>query len=178
MVTDIIERRIPIPDSVNVNVDHRKVKVSGVKGEIVRDFSHARVKIDLESNTLRIRAVKPKKREVAVAYTISTHIDNMIKGVTEGFTYKLKMVYIHFPMTLHVQGNKIILQNFLGEKKPRETEVVGHTKVSIKGDEIIVEGIDIEEVGQTAANIQQMTKIKAKDPRKFLDGIYVQSKGG
>lgn len=175
MAINLIERRISIPENVNINVDGRKVKVSGVKGEITRDFSHARVKIGLNSNTLRIWAVNPKKKEAAVVNTLATHINNMIKGVSEGFTYKLKIVYIHFPLTLHVQGNKVILQNFLGEKKPRETKIVGRTKVTIKGDEVIVEGIDIEEVGQTAANIQEMTKIKAKDLRKFLDGVYVQS---
>ncbi|MBS7631491.1 50S ribosomal protein L6 [Candidatus Bathyarchaeota archaeon] len=177
MATNLIERRIPIPDGVNISVDNRKVKASGVKGEIIRDFSHARVKIELNSNTLRIWVVNPKKKEAAVVNTLAAHIKNMIKGVTGGFTYKLKVVYVHFPMTINVQGNKILLHNFLGEKKPRETKIVGHAKVTIKGDEIIVEGIDVEEVGQTAANIQRMTKIKAKDPRKFLDGIYIQSKG-
>ncbi|MFQ6053494.1 MAG: 50S ribosomal protein L6, partial [Candidatus Bathyarchaeia archaeon] len=45
-----------------------------------------------------------------------------------------------------------------------------------QGDDIIIEGIDIEEVGQTAANIQRATKIRRKDLRKFLDGIYVYNK--
>lgn len=177
MAINLIERRISIPDGVNISVDNRKVKVSGVKGEIIRDFSHARVKMELNSNILRIWATNPKKKEAAVVNTLATHIANMIKGVTEGFTYKLKVVYVHFPMTINIQGDKILLHNFLGEKKPRETKIVGRTKVTIKGDEIIVEGVDVEEVGQTAANIQRMAKIKAKDPRKFLDGIYVQSKG-
>jgi len=177
MATNLVEKRISIPDGVSISVDNRKVKVSGTKGEIIRDFSHARVKIELNSNILRIWVENPKKKEAAVVNTLAAHIKNMIKGVAEGFTYKLKVVYVHFPMTINVQGNKILLHNFLGEKKPRETKIVGNAKVTIKGDEIIVEGIDVEEVGQTAANIQRMTKIKAKDPRKFLDGIYIQSKG-
>jgi large subunit ribosomal protein L6 len=41
---------------------------------------------------------------------------------------------------------------------------------------VVVEGIDLDEVAQTAANIQQATKIRRKDLRKFLDGIYVYSK--
>jgi large subunit ribosomal protein L6 len=50
---------------------------------------------------------------------------------------------------------------------------MGETKVAVKGDDVIVQGLSIEDVSQTAANIQRATKIKVKDPRVFLDGIYV-----
>ena len=49
-------------------------------------------------------------------------------------------------------------------------------KVKVSGDDVIVQGINIEEVSQTAANIEQATKIKNRDPRRFLDGIYVYEK--
>jgi large subunit ribosomal protein L6 len=45
--------------------------------------------------------------------------------------------------------------------------------VAVKGDDVIVQGLSIEDVSQTAANVEQTTKIKVKDPRVFLDGIYV-----
>jgi large subunit ribosomal protein L6 len=53
---------------------------------------------------------------------------------------------------------------------------VGDSKVKASGDEIIIQGINLEEVSQTAANIEQSTKIKDKDQRVFLDGIYVFEK--
>jgi large subunit ribosomal protein L6 len=37
----------------------------------------------------------------------------------------------------------------------------------------VVQGLNLEDVSQTAANIEQATKVKKKDPRVFLDGIYV-----
>jgi len=43
----------------------------------------------------------------------------------------------------------------------------------VKGEDVIVQGLDIEDVSQTAANIERATKVKRKDPRVFLDGIYV-----
>jgi large subunit ribosomal protein L6 len=53
---------------------------------------------------------------------------------------------------------------------------MGDTKVIVKGEDIIVQGINLEDVSQTAANIQNSTKIRSKDPRVFLDGIYVYEK--
>ena len=108
--------------------------------------------------------------------TICAHINNMMKGVSKGFTYKLKIVYAHFPISVKVEGDKILIENFLGERAPRVAKIVGNTKVFVKGDDVIVQGINIEEVGQTAANIEQATRIKNKDPRKFLDGIYIYEK--
>ncbi|HDM44934.1 MAG TPA: 50S ribosomal protein L6, partial [Candidatus Bathyarchaeota archaeon] len=100
-------------------------------------------------------------------------INNMIKGVTEGFVYKMKIVFSHFPISVRVDGDQVLIENFTGEKSPRRAKIIGDTKVTVKGDDIIIEGIDINAVSQTAANIQQATKIKNKDPRVFLDGIYV-----
>jgi large subunit ribosomal protein L6 len=52
-------------------------------------------------------------------------------------------------------------------------KILGETQVSVKSDDVIVQGKDLEDVSQTAANIQQATKVKVKDPRVFLDGIYI-----
>jgi large subunit ribosomal protein L6 len=100
----------------------------------------------------------------------------MIKGVTTGFTYKLKIVFSHFPITVKVVGKYLTISNFTGERNPRKAQIMGTTKVIIKGEDIIVQGISLEDVSQTAANIQDSTKIRNKDPRVFLDGIYVFEK--
>ncbi len=101
----------------------------------------------------------------------------MIKGVTEGFVYKMKIVYSHFPIKASVKGNEFIIENFLGEKSARKAKLFGNVKVTIKGSDVIIEGINREEVGQTAANIEAATKVKDKDVRVFQDGIYIVSKG-
>jgi large subunit ribosomal protein L6 len=100
----------------------------------------------------------------------------MIKGVTQGFTYKLKIIFVHFPMTVGAQGQKFVIQNFIGERQPRYADILSGVSVRTEGEDVIVEGADIEKVAQTAANIQQATKIRKKDLRKFMDGIYVYSK--
>ena len=108
--------------------------------------------------------------------TFASHVSNMIKGVSEGFEYRMKVVYAHFPMQLKVDGRKLMISNFLGEKKPRSANILGISAVKTTADEVIVTGIDKEDVGQTAANIEQATRIKRFDPRVFQDGIYTVEK--
>ena len=172
----IVSRRVEIPEGVKVNIDGKRVEVIGGKGRLVRDFSNSPVSINIEDNQVVVYTDDTHRKTVAMVGTVCAHIRNMIKGVTEGFTYKLKIVYAHFPISVKVEGDKILIENFLGERAPRIAKIVGNTKVIVKKDDVILQGIIIEEVGQTAANIEQATKIKNKDPRKFLDGIYVYEK--
>jgi len=176
MYYEVEARKVKIPDGVKVNVNGKVVEVIGEKGRLVRDFSHLPVSIQLVGNEIEVSALWPKKREKAAVGTVCAHINNMIKGVTKGFTYKLKIVYAHFPISVKVNGDKILIENFMGEKAPRVAKIIGDVKVLVKGDDVIVQGINIEEVGQTAANIEQATKVKNRDPRRFLDGIYVYEK--
>jgi len=169
-------RSIEIPDGVGVKVDGRVVTVDGEKGELTRDFSHAPMSIVSEGKTIRVQTNWPRKKEAAIVGTVCSHIQNMITGVTKGFTYKLKVVYSHFPISVKVRENTVAIENFTGERSPRIAKIMGDTQVIAKGEDIIVQGIDIEKVSQTAANIEKATKVKKKDPRVFLDGIYVYEK--
>jgi len=172
----IVSRKVEIPEGVKVNIDGNRVEVIGEKGRLVRDFSNSPVSINIEDDQVVVYTDDTRRKAVAMVGTVCAHIRNMIKGVTKGFTYKLKIVYAHFPISVKVEGDKILIENFLGERAPRVAKIVGNTKVIVKKDDVILQGINIEEVGQTAANIEQATKIKNKDPRKFLDGIYVYEK--
>lgn len=176
MAATIVEKSVEIPGEVSLTLEGKKVTVSGERGEVVRDFGHTRLDIEAEGSSVRVWAVNPKKKEASLVNTIAAHVRNMIKGVTEGFTYRLKIVFVHFPMTVRIQGRRVVIQNFIGERKPREAKIAGRAEVRVEGEDVIVEGVDIEEVAQTAANIQQAMKIRRKDLRKFLDGIYVYSK--
>lgn len=166
-------KSIEIPEGVEVKVDGRVVTVTGEKGTLTRDFSHTPVSIMLEETVVKVSVKWPRKRETSFVGTISSHIQNMITGVTKGFTYKLKIVFSHFPISVKVDGKKVVMENFTGERSPRIAKIMGETKVSVKGEDVIVQGLSIEQVSQTAANIQRTTKIKVKDPRVFLDGVYV-----
>ena len=176
MTVQIVENTLEIPENVDLTLNGYKVAVTGSNGNVERDFEHTRVNLDYVDRNLRIWVENPKKKQASLVKTISSHVQNMIKGVTEGYNYRLKIVFIHFPMTIQIQGKKVIINNFVGEQRAREAKIFGDVSVRVEGDDIIVQGVNIEEVAQTAANIQQATKIRNKDLRKFLDGIYVYRK--
>lgn len=168
-----VSKIVQIPDDVEVTLDGLKITVKGPLGTLTRDFSKSPVSIELNSKSLKVWAVWPRKKESALVGTICAHINNMITGVRKGFTYKLKIVFSHFPISVKVQGKTVIIENFTGERNPRRAKIIGDVKVKVAGDDILVQGINIEDVSQTAANIEQATKIRKRDPRVFLDGIYV-----
>ncbi|MFQ6124280.1 MAG: 50S ribosomal protein L6 [Candidatus Heimdallarchaeota archaeon] len=178
MVSQIIEERIlEIPKDVEVSLEGRQISVKGPKGEVTRDFSYARrLFIQKKDEEIRVHANFPQKTTKALVGTISSHIANMIHGVTRGFTYKLKIVSSHFPIFVDVKRDTVTIQNYLGEKAARFAKIVGNTQVRVEEDNIIVEGPDIEKVAQTAANIQEIPRLRGKrrkDTRVFLDGIYI-----
>jgi len=173
-----VREEIAIPEGVEVTVENNVVKVKGPKGELQRELKYPGVQIFTEDGKVVIFKEFPRRRDIAIARTFKAHINNMIKGVTEGFTYKLKIVYSHFPMSVKVQGNEVVIENFLGEKNPRRAKILPGVTVKVMGQEVIVEGIDKEAVGQTAANIEQATRITKWDRRVFQDGIYIVEKAG
>jgi len=168
-----ISKTVQIPDDIEVTIEGRKVTVKGVKGTLTRDFIHAPVSIEKNGKTIRIWAEWPRKKEAALVGTLYSHIQNMIIGVRKGFTYKLKIVFSHFPISVKVKDKTVLIENFTGERNPRKARIVGNAQVKIQSEDIIVQGINLEDVSQAAANIEQATKVKRKDPRVFLDGIYV-----
>lgn len=175
-VAKIEKREIKVPEGVKVNVNGRIVEVIGPLGKITRDFTSNPVSIEVLGDKVVVYTIWPRRREKSHVGTVAAHIKNMIRGVTKGFTYKLKIVYAHFPISVKVDGNRVLIENFMGERTPRIAKIIGGAKVIVKGDDVIVQGINLEEVSQTAANIEQATRIKERDPRRFLDGIYVYEK--
>lgn len=169
---------VDIPEGVTVTIVDRNVTVKGQKITLTRELPVSKIVMALQGNQVVLTCDLPKKKENALLGTFRSHITNMIIGVTNGFEYKMKIVYSHFPVKTSVKGNEFVIENFLGEKHPRKADILGDTKINVKGDEVIITGPNKEHVGQTAANIEQVTKIKRYDPRVFQDGIYLTQKGG
>lgn len=166
-------RTITIPEGVNVGIDNVSVSVSGTQGQLKRELWYPGITIKKTDSEIVLEAKEPRREQLAMLGTFESHIKNMINGVTNGYEYKMKVVYSHFPIQLKTEGNHVLIGNFLGEKKARKANIVGSTKVAIKGDQVIITGTNKEDVGQTAANIHQATKIRRFDPRVFQDGVYL-----
>ena len=175
MAKDVVVRiTVPIPDGVEVDVEGSRVRVKGPKGEVEKDFSHARgILIYKENGSIVVESYFANARKRALVGTIASHIKNMIRGVKGGFRYKLKIIYSHFPLKVEVKGDKVVISNFIGEKAPRIAKIMPGVSVRVQGSDVVVEGVDLEAVAQTAANIELATKITDRDRRKFMDGIYI-----
>ncbi len=171
-----IARKIEIPEGVSVSLSRDVFTARGPKGTVERKFWYPGIRIEVEEEKILVDAESSRKEQKAMVGTFTSHIKNLIIGVSEGFECKMTIVYAHFPMQVKVEGKTFIIGNFLGEKKPRVAKILGETKVKVSGSEVIVTGINKEDVGQTAANIEQKTKIKRFDPRTFQDGIYIVQK--
>lgn len=176
VVAAAIREEIEIPEGVEVIIDKNEVSVKGPNGKDSRVFTYPKVSIKEEDGSVVLETSFPKKKDKAMIGTTKAHISNMIIGVTDGFKYTMKIVFAHFPMTVKVNKDVVVIDNFLGERHPRQAKIIGDSKVVVKGDEVTITGINKEHVGQTMANLEQATKIKGRDPRVFQDGIYLISK--
>lgn len=156
---------VKIPQGITAKLEGSTLSVKGPKGEVKYSFPKS-VKISAENGELN--AIGP----LALQNSALAHMRNMVKGASEGYSHKLKMIFAHFPMSLEVKGSKLNIKNFLGEKQPRCANIVGSTKIESKGQEVTVSGPSKEDVGQTIANIRSATKITKRDSRVFQDGIY------
>jgi len=167
---------IQMPEGVRATLVGRMLSVNGKLGEAKKSFDKINVNVTVEGNRVVFTPFSAKKKDNVIINTVSSIVNNMVTGVTKGYTYKLKVVYAHFPITVKTKGNEVLVENFVGERSPRVADIVGACKVSVEGDDVIVKGVSLEDVGQTAANVELATKIKRKDQRIFLDGLYIYHK--
>jgi large subunit ribosomal protein L6 len=171
-----IARQVEIPEGVAVSLDGNTVTVKGPKGEITRQLSYPEIEIRKEDSRMVVNSRLDRKRHRAMVGTLAAHISNMIAGVTTGYEYKMKVVYSHFPIQLKAASDELVINNFLGERKSRSAKILAGTKVEIGKDEVLIKGINKENVGQTMANIEQATRVRGFDIRIFQDGIYLVEK--
>jgi large subunit ribosomal protein L6 len=175
-----VEIIVKIPEKVDVTVNGFKVSASGAKGKLAKDFSsplfNKTVKIVKDGQTVKVSTESTKRKMKSQVGCVASHIKNLIKGAASGYSAKLKVVFMHFPVTVKTAGKEVTVANFLGEKAPRRAEIIGDAKVEIKGEDIFVSGTSKEDVSQTAANIEIATRVAARDRRVFQDGIFVTEK--
>ena len=168
--------QVDIPEGVKVSQKKHMLTFVGPLGKTYKSFRTIPVNIEISENKILLKALGTKKRDYAILHTARSLIRNICEGLIVGYTIKMKIVYAHFPVTVKVDGKVIIIENFQGERAPRKTRIVGNTKVMPKGEDVILTGEVWTDITQTAANIELKTKVKNKDHRVFLDGIYVFDK--
>lgn len=171
-----MEKIIPIPEDIEVSIEGNiiRLKYQGKLSE--RKFNDRIIEVGKKDNSVIIKAKKKRKDILAVVNTTASHIRNMVIGLTQGYEYKLEVVYSHFPISVSVKEGFVEISNLAGQKNPIKSKIVRQTTVEAKGKDIIVKSIDKGDAGQTAANLESATKLRGRDRRVFQDGIYIVSK--
>jgi large subunit ribosomal protein L6 len=177
MSTDARRDRVtvPLPAGVTIKLDGSELTVKGPKGTSRRKFPGEAVSVSIGTGKAELVLKLPPNRRQAQAllHTWESHLKNLVAGVTVGFEAKMKAVAAHFPMKVSVKDSTLVIENFLGEKHPRTAPLVPGVEAAVDGDFVLLNGNDVEQVGQSCANIERATKIRNYDPRVFQDGIYI-----
>lgn len=176
MKQNILEQ-LMIPEGITVTFD-KLITVKGPKGEVKKRMFHPFINIRQEGNKISLESKNATKREKKLIYSYKAHLKNMIQGVITPWIYTMKICTGHFPMNVTMQGNKLVVKNFLGEKIPRSLSIKEGAKVVVQDKDITVESIDKELAGHVASDIELLLAIKGRDLRKFQDGIYITCKAG
>lgn len=177
MPEEFVEKKVVLPEGFSVSAEGKKVAVNGNGKQAERVFRAEGISFKAGEGELVVRGRPASKRMNALASTIASHVKNMASGLEGEFSYRLSIVYSHFPMNVAVKGSVFEINNFVGEKKARTARILPKVNVTVKGKEIFVKSQDKEAAGQTAANIENAAKVKAKDKRIYQDGIFIVEKG-
>ena len=175
MSTELIDKlsaEVEIPEGVTVTYDKPMITVQGPLGKTWKSFKKIPVTIDVKDGKVLFKAQGTRDKNRSIMNTSRSLIRNLSEGVVNGYTIKMKIVFSHFPITVKVEGKTVLIENFQGERAARKTKIWGDTKVVPKGDDVIITGHVLTDVSQTAAEIENGSRVKNKDHRVFLDGVY------
>ncbi|MDO8427604.1 MAG: 50S ribosomal protein L6 [Candidatus Diapherotrites archaeon] len=173
MKNQTLETVLEIPEGISIQANGMTVELEGKGKKNSKTFTAQGVTLSVQGNQFKITAARSNKKGLRFSNTIYAHVNNMIQGLQKGYEYKLTAVYSHFPMNIQVKGSTVEIHNFIGQKEIRKARIMPGTEVSIKGKDLTVKGHDLEAVGQTAANIENATRLTGKDLRVFQDGVYI-----
>lgn len=169
---------IDIPAGISCEYSAGKITAKKGSDSVSKKIELSYLNVKVSGNQIILSCEEGNKKHFKTIKSYAAHIRNLFSGLDKKFIYKLESCNVHFPMTLKVEGNKLAISNFLGEKKPRYAEILSGVEVDLKGQKITLTAHDKEAAGQTAANFEKATLIRKRDRRVFQDGIFITEKPG
>lgn len=146
----VAKKPIPVPAGVQINIQGRHIEIKGPKGSLAMDM-HEAVAASVDGATLNVTAANDAPRSWAQAGTARALLNNMVTGVAQGYERKLEIVGVGY----RAQAKGATLSLTLGYSHPIEFPVPdGITVETPSQTEILVKGINKQQVGQVAANIR------------------------
>ena len=143
------KKQIEIPDQVKIEVEGRKVIITGPKGSLERSFPR-NVNVEVKNGKVVVSSKGKTKIARAMHGTARALVANMVQGVAEGWSRALELVGTGY----RAEGSDKKLTLTVGYSHPVEIEAPEGISFKIEKTEVTVEGIDKELVGQTAAGIR------------------------
>ncbi len=167
---------VPIPDKTKVQLAGQKLSVTGPKGTLDLNV-HSDMTVKVEGNNVLVARTSDNKKQRALHGLTRALINNMMHGVTQGYSKELEMVGVGY--RAEIKGHSLVLA--LGYSHPIVLNPPKGVALSVdpKENKIKVEGIDKELVGQVAAKIRSFRKpepYKGKGVRYV--GEFVPHKAG
>ncbi|PSH00288.1 MAG: 50S ribosomal protein L6 [Nanohaloarchaea archaeon SW_4_43_9] len=172
-----MEETVELPENFEAEYTDGVLTVEEDDEKVEKKMQHALVEVEIDGNEIEFSTEETRKDIQSIVSTFRSHTENMIEGLQNEHIYKMKGVYAHFPMTIKQQSNKVLIENFMGERNPREISVEDGVTVEIDGEDLTIRGPDKDAVSQTAGKIEQACKKGNRDPRTFQDGVYITSRG-
>jgi large subunit ribosomal protein L6 len=166
---------IPVPAGVNIAIDPGRVMVNGPLGELTQQVP-VRMKVERQDDTLVVTRPTDRGDDRALHGLTRTLIANMVEGVTKGFEKRLEIQGVGYRATL--RGTTLELSVGYSHPVPIEPPQ-GITFEVPAPTQIVVKGVDKQQVGETAAGIR---KVRPPEPYKGkgirYEGEYVRRKVG
>ena len=145
---------ISVPKGVEVTIENQTVMVKGKLGTLTREF-HAGVQISQEGDQLTVLPRSEGRESGAVWGLSRALLNNMVKGVSEGFSKTLEIIGVGYRAT--VEGRNLRLN--LGFSHPIDFKLPDGVDASVdKNTILMIKGMDIERIGQTCAEIRAYRK--------------------
>jgi large subunit ribosomal protein L6 len=173
-----ISEQIEIPAGISCEAKAKFLNCRKDSAELSKAFDAPSINVRVAEGKIVFECEAGNKSKYKIIKSYIAHVKNIFHGLEKEYVYSLESCNVHFPMTLKVEGDKLTINNFLGEKTPRFAKILPGVKVEIKGSKITISGRNKEAAGQTSANFERATKIRNRDRRVFQDGIFITERPG
>lgn len=147
------KKPIPVPKGVKVDIKGNHVKVTGPQGTLEKEI-RPEVELKEDSGVLQVNCKDNSKRTVAFSGLTRTLVNNMIVGVDKGFQKKLIVEGVGYRAEV---ANKLLTLN-VGYSNPVKFQLPDAVKASVEKESIVLESLDKELLGLTAARIRSIRK--------------------
>nr|EGQ40652.1 MAG: archaeal ribosomal protein L6P [Candidatus Nanosalinarum sp. J07AB56] len=167
------QQSVELPEKIDSTYEDGVLRLEKNGSSVSKRLEHAQVDVEPSSGEVVLSTESDRQDIRSISNAFKGHIRNMVDGLQSEHEYRMKTVYAHFPMDVSVQGDEVVIDNFMGERNPRTAQILDGVSVEINGEEVVVRGPSKQKSGQTAANIEQACKKGDRDPRNFQDGVYI-----